>query len=91
MSLITLTNAFLYKDMGPYKDFLGGLVVKNLHVMQETLVQSRGLKDPLRRAWQPLQYSCLENPMDRGDWQATVHRVTKSKTWLKLLSMHGLL
>ena len=25
-----------------------------------------------------LQYSCLENPMDRGDWQATVHRVAKS-------------
>ena len=29
----------------------------------------------------PLQYSCLENPMDRGDWQATVHRVAKSQTW----------
>jgi len=25
----------------------------------------------------PLQYSCLENPMDRGDWWATIHRVTK--------------
>ena len=28
----------------------------------------------------PLQYSCLENPMDRGAWRATVHRVTKSQT-----------
>ena len=28
----------------------------------------------------PLQYSCLENPMDRGDWQATVHGVTKNWT-----------
>ena len=28
----------------------------------------------------PLQYSCLENPMDRGAWQAQVHRVTKSRT-----------
>ena len=28
----------------------------------------------------PLQYSCLENPMDRGAWQATVHGVTKSWT-----------
>ena len=28
----------------------------------------------------PLQYSCLENPMDRGAWWATVHRVTKSQT-----------
>ena len=31
----------------------------------------------------PLQYSCLENPMDRGAWQATVHGVTKSRTQLK--------
>ena len=28
----------------------------------------------------PLQYSCLEDPMDRGAWQATVHRVAKSQT-----------
>ena len=28
----------------------------------------------------PLQYSCLENPMDRGAWQATVHGITKSRT-----------
>ena len=37
----------------------------------------------------PLQYSCLEHPMDRGDWQTTVHRVTKSQTQLKRLSMHS--
>ena len=36
-----------------------------------------------------LQYSCLENLMDRGAWQATVHRVTKSWTRLKQLSMHA--
>ena len=30
----------------------------------------------------PLQYSCLENPMDRGAWRATIHRVTKSQTQL---------
>ena len=30
----------------------------------------------------PLQYSCLENPMGRGAWKATVHRVTKSQTRL---------
>ena len=35
-----------------------------------------------------LQYSCLENPVDRGAWKATAHRVTKSGTWLKWLSMH---
>ena len=31
----------------------------------------------------PLQYSCLENPMDRGAWRAIVHGVTKSQTQLK--------
>ena len=30
----------------------------------------------------PLQYSCLENPMDRGSWQATVHRVAKRLSML---------
>ena len=34
----------------------------------------------------PLHYSCLENPMDRGAWEATVHRVAKSRTRLKRLS-----
>ena len=36
----------------------------------------------------PLQYSCLENPTDRGVWRATVHRVAKSWIRLKQLSMH---
>ena len=36
----------------------------------------------------PFQASCLENPMDREAWQATVHRVSKSWTQMKQLSMH---
>ena len=36
----------------------------------------------------PLEHSCLKNPMDKGTWWATVHRVTKSWTRLKRLSMH---
>ena len=36
----------------------------------------------------PLQYSRLENPMDRGAWQTTVHRVAKTWIRLKQLSMH---
>ena len=36
----------------------------------------------------PLQYSCLENPLNRGAWWALVHRVTKSWTRLRRLSMH---
>ena len=34
----------------------------------------------------PLQYSCLENPMDRGAWQSTVHGVAKSWTRLSNLA-----
>ena len=37
----------------------------------------------------PLQYSCLENPMDRGAWQATAHGVAKNQTQLKRLSRHA--
>ena len=36
----------------------------------------------------PLQCSCQENPMDRGAWWATIPWVTKSRTWLRPLSMH---
>ena len=37
----------------------------------------------------PLQYSCLENPMDGGAWWATVHGVTKSWTWLSDFAFNG--
>ena len=36
-----------------------------------------------------LQYSCLENPMDRAAWWVTIHGVTKSRTQLKQLNMHA--
>ena len=45
------------------------------------------IKIPWRRAWQ-LQYSGLENSMDRGAWHATVCCFTHSRIWLKWLSMH---
>ena len=46
---------------------------------------------PLYGEWNgsPLQYSYLENPVDRGAWWAAVHRVVQSWTRLKLLSMHA--
>ena len=51
--------------------------------MQDTWVQSLGWKDPLKKGiGYPLQYSCLENSMNRGAWWATVHRVAKSQTQL---------
>ena len=40
--------------------------------MQETWVQSLGWEDPLEEGMATLQYSCLENPMDRGAWRARV-------------------
>ena len=46
-------------------------------------------KTQWRRAWQPTP--CLENPVDRGDLWAAVHRVAKSWTWLKRLSTHSTL
>ena len=56
-------------------------MVKNLLAMQETRIRSLGWKDPLGEGHgDPLQYSCLENVMDRGAWQATVHDVARSLT-----------
>ena len=45
-------------------------------------------RSPGKRHGNPLQYSCLESLMDKGAWLATVHRVAKSQTQLKRLSMH---
>ena len=58
------------------------LVVKNTpssagNVRDLGLIPGLG-RSPGEGNGNPLQYSCLENPMDKGDWQATVQRVTKS-------------
>ena len=64
--------------------FLGGsAVVKNLPANAEDSGLIPGLgRCPGEGDGYPLQYSCLENPMDRGAWGATVHRVTKSRSQL---------
>ena len=55
------------------------LMGKRLPTMQETWVRSLGWEDPLEKeTGNPHWYSCLENPMDREAWQATVHAVAKS-------------
>ena len=61
--------------------FQGGIMVKNPSAKAE----DTGLIPRLGRSLgvgngNPVYYSCLENSMDRGAWQATVHRVTKSWT-----------
>ena len=59
-------------------------MVKNLPAMWETWVRSLGREDsPGGRNGNPLQYSCLEKPMDRGACQATVPGVAKSQTPLR--------
>ena len=61
----------------------GGLVVKNLPAIQETGFDPWIGKIP-GEGNNPLQYSCLENSMDRGAWWATVHGVAKSQTRLSI-------
>ena len=63
-------------------------MVKNLLVMQETWVLMPGSgRSPGGGHGNPLQYSCLENPIDRGAWWATVHGVAKGQTSLKQLTL----
>ena len=66
------------------------LVVENLSA-EAGGIRDRGSVPGLGRSpggvnGNPLQYSCLESPMDRGAWQAAVHGITKSRTQLKQLS-----
>ena len=57
--------------------------LKRLPAVQKTWVQSLGRDGPLEKEnGNPVQYSCLENPMDGGAWWATVHGVAKSWTQL---------
>ena len=56
-------------------------MVKNPPAMRETWVRSSGWEDPLGEGHgNPLQYSYLENSMDRGAWRVSVHGVSKSQT-----------
>ena len=57
--------------------------VKDLPAMKETQVQSLGQEDsPGGGHGNPLQYSCLGNPMDSGAWKVIVHGIPKSRTRL---------
>ena len=60
------------------------LVVKNLPVNAADARNSGSISGLGRSLGEghgnPIQYSCLENPMDRGTWQATVRGVAKSQT-----------
>ena len=61
--------------------------VKRLPAMQETQVQFLGQEDPLEKEMAiHSSILCLENPMDRGAWRATVHGVAKS--WTGVSKLH---
>ena len=69
------------------------LVVKNLFAKAGDIGDAGSVPESGRSPGgghgNPLQYSCLGNPMDRRAWWATVHRVAKSRIGLKQLSMHA--
>ena len=69
-----LFNSYLFKYLG----FPVSSVVKNLPAKAGNvgLIPGSG-RSPVGGNSKPLQYSFLRNPMDKGAWQATVHRVTK--------------
>ena len=67
--------------------FPGGSVIKNPPANAGSTPRSG--RSPGGGNGNPLQYSCLGSPVDRGAWWATVHGVTKSLTQLKQLSTHA--
>ena len=72
------------------KGFPGGSMVKNLPVNAGDWGLIPGSeRSPGEGNDNPLQYSCLGNPMDKGAWQAMVHGVAKS--WTQLRDYHSLM
>ena len=85
---------FLYcSDHGPGAECVHSSVLKRPPGGKEPTCQCRDIRDaglipglgrsPREVCGNPLQYSCLENPVDKGAWQAMVHRITESWTRLK--------
>ena len=85
MGLVCIHSACLFLLVGAFNPFTFKVIIdiKHLPAMQETWVQSLGEEKPLEKGnGYLLQCSCLENPMDRGAWWATVHGVAKSQPQL---------
>ena len=83
-SLSKINLLYLFGSIYGLLGFLVALVVKNSPTNRGDLEDLGSIpesgRSPGGEHGTPLQYSCLENPMDRGAWCATVHRVTKSWT-----------
>ena len=79
-----LDSTKVTEDRARYRTFQVGLSGKESACNAGDLDSvPRSRLSPGRGHGNPLQHPCLENPMDRGAWQTTVHRVTKSQTQLK--------
>ena len=86
---VSMTYRSFCKEVMTFQGFLGSSAVKNLPPIAGDARDS-GLIPRSRRSLggghgNPLQYSCLENHMDKGAWWATVRRVAKNWTRLKQL------
>ena len=81
--LARLLHHLIESTLNTHGCFPGGLVVRNLpaNTGDTDSIPGSG-RSPGEGNGNPLQYSCLENPMERGAWQATVHGVAKSQTRL---------
>ena len=75
---IKYVQLFMYSYTS-IRAFLVTQMVKNLPEKQETWIQSLGWEDSLEKKM-AIQYSCLENPMDRGARWPMVYRIAKSQT-----------
>ena len=83
---VCVLTASSYKDTGHIGlGFPGGSVVRNppANARDVTSISGSG-RSPGVANGNPLQYSCLENSLERGAWQATVHGVEKSQTQLSM-------
>ena len=82
LRMLHLCSCFLF----PPKASQVALVVRNLPAnARDTGSISEEGRSPGGGHGNPLQYSCLENPTDKAAWQATVHRLSKSRTQLRRL------
>ena len=99
MEDLGLSNVFWFLTQGPCRyyivlytgtgGFTGGSVVKNPPANEGNVALIPGSgRLPAGGSGNPLQYSCLENPMDSGSWWATVHGVAKSQTRLSDWALH---
>ena len=68
---------FFTAHLGPHRGFPGGRGQRVYLPCRRCGFDPQAGTIPWSRRWQPIPYPCLENPVDRGAWRATVHGVTK--------------